>query len=106
MSFLLRSTPALRPAVRCLSTTARRPNVIDSAKDAVKKVDRTVANAAVKGIEKGQEASAVVKDTVGINAKKAEGTASEVTGEAKGKAHELKGEAKGKAEELKGKAQS
>ena len=39
---------------RLLSTTpAPRKGVVDGAKDAAKKVDRAVADAAVKGIEKG-----------------------------------------------------
>jgi len=72
----------------------------------VKKVDRAVSDTLVKGIETGQQATAAARETIGINAQKAEGTASQVAGEAKGKAEELKGEAKGKAEEVKGEAKS
>ena len=39
---------------RLFSTSPRtQKTVVDSAKDAVKKVDRTVSDAAVKGIETG-----------------------------------------------------
>lgn len=51
-----------------------------------------------------EQASAKAKESVGLGAKKAEGTASEVAGEAKGKASEVTGEAKGKAQEVTGKA--
>lgn len=55
MSFLYRSTPLLRTSlttqpIRCLSTTVRLQNTI---KDAAKKVDRTVSDQLVKGIDKG-----------------------------------------------------
>jgi len=112
MSFLYQSSrtllrnshPATRSATRAFSTTLQqRKTATETVKDGLKKVDRTVADAAVVGIEKGQELTGKAKETAGINAKKAEGSASEVAGEAKGKAAELKGEAKGKAEEVKGK---
>lgn len=102
MSFILRARPAFRPATRLFSTSIPRLNVVDGAKDVLKKVDRTVSDVAVKGIEVSQDAAAAAKDTVGINAQKAKATADEVAGEAKGKTAELKGEAKGKAEEVKG----
>ena len=38
---------------RLFSSSPLRASVIDSAKDSAKKVDRTIADAAVKGIEKG-----------------------------------------------------
>lgn len=38
---------------RFFATSPYRKSVVDAAKDAVKKVDRTVADVAVKGIEKG-----------------------------------------------------
>jgi hypothetical protein len=56
MSFLSRATPAVRPATRLFSTSVRRPNsVVDGVKEAVKKVDRTVSDVAVKGIEVGRK---------------------------------------------------
>ena len=108
-------------------------------KDTIDSVNKTVGDAAVKGIEKGREclslffafattiffrplspikqetpnadhpqpteqASENLKSTVGLNAKQAEGSAKEMSGEAKGKASELAGEAKGKTQEVAGQA--
>jgi len=111
MSFLYKSSRSLlnstRPATqatRAFSTTLQsRKTATETIKDGVKKVDRTVADAAVAGIEKGEELTGKAKDVASANAKKAEGSASEVSGKTKGAAAELKGEAKGKAEEIKGK---
>jgi len=72
-------------------------------KDGLKSVDRAVSDVAVAGIDKGVELKDKAASTVGVESKKAEGTASQVAGEAKGKAAELSGQAKGKAEEIKGK---
>ena len=47
-----RLQPLARQA-RLFTTSPHRQSVLDTAKDTVKKVDRTVADAAVKGIEKG-----------------------------------------------------
>ncbi|MCJ1485265.1 hypothetical protein MMC06_005439 [Schaereria dolodes] len=81
-------------------------SAVDTAKDTVKSVDRKISDAAVKGIEKGEQASATVKETVGVNASKAsakaDGSTSEMAGEAKGKASELAGKAQGKTNELSG----
>ena len=53
MSFTrLRLQPLTRQA-RLFTTSPYRQSVVDSAKDTLKKVDRTVSDAAVKGIEKG-----------------------------------------------------
>ena len=54
MAFAARSRilPLARQT-RFLSSSPLRASVIDSAKDTAKKVDRTVSDAAVKGIEKG-----------------------------------------------------
>ena len=53
MSFArVRLQPLARQA-RFFATSPYRKSVVDTAKDAVKKVDRKVADAAVKGIEKG-----------------------------------------------------
>jgi hypothetical protein len=58
MSFLYRSTPALRTSTisltsqstRLFTTSLAQRNVV---KDAAKKVDRTVSDQLVKGIDKG-----------------------------------------------------
>jgi hypothetical protein len=55
MSFLYRTTPVLRTTIasqstRCLSTSLARQNVV---KDTAQKVDRTVSDQLVKGIDKG-----------------------------------------------------
>ena len=53
MSFArVRLQPLTRQA-RLFTTSPYRQSVVDSAKDTLKKVDRTVSDAAVKGIEKG-----------------------------------------------------
>lgn len=53
MSFTrVRLQPLARQA-RLFTTSPYRQSVVDSAKDTLKKVDRTVSDAAVKGIEKG-----------------------------------------------------
>lgn len=59
MSFLQRTTPLLRTTLRqqttrCFSTTLAQNNAI---KDAAKKVDRTVSDQLVKGIDKGGTSS-------------------------------------------------
>lgn len=83
---------------------AVRKSVVDSAKDAAKKVDRTISDVAVKGIETGEKAANAIKSAVPGTTDEAKGKASELTGEASGKASEMTGEAKGKANELVGKA--
>ncbi|RAL01692.1 uncharacterized protein BO80DRAFT_434248 [Aspergillus ibericus CBS 121593] len=128
MSFLTRIAPAartaslsLRPtttpalsvgATRSISASARREKgPVDATKDTLKKADRKVSDAAVKGIEVGETAAEKLKDTVGrtstdAKAKSQElsGDASEVAGKSKGKAEEALGSAKGKAEEVAGEA--
>ncbi|KIV99853.1 uncharacterized protein PV09_08521 [Verruconis gallopava] len=90
---------------RLLSTTARlNKGPIETAKDALKSIDRTISDAAVSGIEKGEQAAASIKKQM-PSASDVKGKASELSGEAKGKASELEGQAKGKAEEIKGKMQ-
>jgi len=112
MSFLSRVSPSAIRVARSpftlqnatLSTSVVRRSVLDPVKDAAKKVDRTVADQLVKGIETGEKVAQATKETVGINSAKAEGAAAETSGELKGKASELAGEAKGKASELAGEA--
>ena len=58
MSFArVRLQPLARQA-RLFTTSPYRQSVLDSAKEAAKKVDRTVSDAAVKGIETGGTSSA------------------------------------------------
>lgn len=63
MSFLYRTarTSFVRsslPATRAFSTAFQpRKSATDTVKDAAKKVDRTVSDAAVAGIEKGRKCS-------------------------------------------------
>jgi len=125
MSFLTRTSTTTLRTLRfttsraAFSTSIRSQksavdSTIDAAKDTLKTIDRKVSDAAVKGIEKGQEAAEAARHVAGVNASKAEGTASEVTGKAKGamnetsgstsgSASEMVGEAKGKAQEVAGK---
>ncbi|GAD95257.1 LEA domain protein [Paecilomyces variotii No. 5] len=86
------------------STASNQKGPVETTKETLKKVDRTISDAAVKGLEKGEKVSSKAKETVGVSGSKAKGEAAELTGEAKGKAQELTGEAKGKAEELAGEA--
>ncbi|EED19444.1 LEA domain protein [Talaromyces stipitatus ATCC 10500] len=108
MSFLTRVAPTRFAvtstsfqAYRSFSTTlATQRGPVEATKDVLKKADRTVSDAAVKGIETGETLTHKAQETLGVKSKEAEGKAKEVAGEAKGKAHELEGKAKGKAEEL------
>ncbi|KAL9110397.1 MAG: hypothetical protein Q9227_005128 [Pyrenula ochraceoflavens] len=99
MSFLYRTaasaTRCSRPTTRLFSTSVHRPkSATDTVKEPLKKVDRAVSDAAVSGIEKGQQAAAKAKEAVGVGAKKAEGKTEEVAGEAKQKTAELSEKAK------------
>ncbi|GES58519.1 LEA domain protein [Aspergillus terreus] len=109
----IRTTPALGlGAARSISSTGRRQSgPVDATKETLKKADRVVSDAAVKGIEKGEQAAGKIKDTVGKTTGEAEAQASELKGEAaemagkgKGKAEEALGQGKGKAEEALGEA--
>ncbi|KAJ5827053.1 hypothetical protein N7447_003816 [Penicillium robsamsonii] len=98
-------------AIRSISATAPcHKGPIDATKETLKKADRTVADAAVKGINTGEKAAEKIKDVVGSGAKQAKAKSGEVKGEAaeyagkgKGKAEEVLGEAKGEASEYAGK---
>lgn len=103
---------ALARQARLFSTSVpARKSAVDAAKDAVKNVDKTISQAAVKGIEKGrkssshtriaatlrrsidvvlEEATQATKETVGMNASEAKAKANEASGQAKGKAHEVR----------------
>ncbi|KAL5339176.1 hypothetical protein BJX70DRAFT_397952 [Aspergillus crustosus] len=124
MSFLTRLAPSTRTAAtyrlstplttRFISSTrSTQSGPVDATKSTLKKADRVVSDAAVKGIETGQAAASKLKQSVGSTTGEAEakagelkGDAAELAGKGKGKAQELKGEAKGKAEEFKGDVKS
>ncbi|KAK5006889.1 hypothetical protein LTR16_009256, partial [Cryomyces antarcticus] len=87
---------ALARSARLFSTSARyQKSPVDTIKETAKAVDRTISDAAVKGIEKGEQATESLKAAAGLNASKAAGEASAMAGEAKGKAHEVAGAARG-----------
>ncbi|KAK5072767.1 hypothetical protein LTR64_000827 [Lithohypha guttulata] len=111
MSFLSRSTPLLRQAgfthqaPRLFSTAVvLRKGPIETGKDALKAVDRTISDAAVKGIDKGVELKDKAADTVGTNASKATEATQDAAQNAQYKAGDLGAEAQGKANEIAGKA--
>ncbi|KAL4882869.1 hypothetical protein BJY04DRAFT_216956 [Aspergillus karnatakaensis] len=122
MSFLTRLAPTTRTRTAALTSTYRlstpltrtyasRP--VESTKSTLKKADRVVSDAAVKGIETGEAAASKIKQSVGSTTGEAEakagelkGDAAELAGKGKGKAKEVAGEARGKAEELKGDVKS
>lgn len=137
---LLRTRVAVLPttgfqAVRSISATAPySKGPIDTTKDTLKKADRTVSDAAVKGIDKGgklslfsmcptsfndtnmhltEKAAHHLKEAVGAGAQQAKeksgelkGGAAEYAGKGKGKAEETLGAAKGKAKETMSEAES
>ncbi|KAJ5287614.1 hypothetical protein N7478_003300 [Penicillium angulare] len=116
------TTPRSIIAIRGISSTARlEKSPVEATKDTLKKADRVVSDAAVKGINKGganvgpccivDEAAHKIKDAVGGVAQEAQskagdvkGNASEYEGKVKGTAEEAAGKAKGKASEAAGKA--
>ncbi|KAL4897106.1 hypothetical protein BDV59DRAFT_84805 [Aspergillus ambiguus] len=109
----VRTTPALAVGgLRSISSTSPRgTGPVDATKQTLKKADRVVSDAAVKGIEKGEHAADKIKDTVGkttgqteAQASKVKGEAEELAGKGKGKAEEAFGKGKGKAEEALGEA--
>ncbi|OKL63385.1 hypothetical protein UA08_01516 [Talaromyces atroroseus] len=87
-------TPTSFQAYRPFSTTlAAQRGPVEATKDVLKKADKTVSGAAVKGIETGEKITKKAQETIGAKGKEAEG-------KAKGKASEVEGKVKGKAEEL------
>ncbi|KAL4916270.1 hypothetical protein BDW62DRAFT_106446 [Aspergillus aurantiobrunneus] len=115
MSFLTRLTTTVRtaaPAARITptltvpsqrlvsSTTSRESGPVDATKSTLKKADRKISDAAVKGIETGEAAASKIKETVGAGS----GQAQQKSGELKGEAEELAGKGKGKAQEAAGEA--
>lgn len=98
---------ALARQTRLFTTTrVARKSPVETVKDAAKVVDRKISDAAVKGIEIGEEVTGKVKEAIPETTGQAKGQAHEVAGQAKGKASELAGEAKGKAQEVKGEVNS
>ncbi|KAJ5749090.1 uncharacterized protein N7511_010786 [Penicillium nucicola] len=99
-------------AIRSISATASyNKGAIDATKDTLKKADRTVSDAAVKGIDQGEKAAENLRNAVGAGAQQAKtkgedakGDAAQVAGQAKGKAEEALGQGKGKAQEAMGEA--
>ncbi|PLB52855.1 hypothetical protein P170DRAFT_472747 [Aspergillus steynii IBT 23096] len=97
---------------RSISSTARlEKGPVEATKDTLKKADKAFSGAAVKGIEKGQEATGKIKNSASSVAGSAESKSEELKGEAeaaagkgKGKAEETLGEAKGKTKEAYGEA--
>jgi len=83
-------------AYRSFSTTlVAQRGPVEATKDVLKKADRTVSDAAVKGIDTGEKLTRKAQETIGAKSKETERKAKETAGEAKEKA-------KGKAEELQG----
>merc|ERR1711981_1189076 len=74
---------------------------VETAKDTLKQVDRTISDAAVSGIEKGEQAAANLKGSLPSTGE-VKGKAQELSGQAQGKASELSGQAKGAANEAQG----
>jgi len=94
----------VRPSPCFFSTAAvYQKSATETVKDSLKAVDRTVSDAAVKGIDASIEVKNKAAEIAGINASKAKSAAEETAGQAKGKAAEVRGEAAGKKEEFKGK---
>ncbi|KAI6838649.1 hypothetical protein KC332_g2679 [Hortaea werneckii] len=101
---------------RLFSTSVpARKSTVDSVKEGLHNVDKTISQQAVKGIDAAKSATQGAKETAEMKSSEAEakaqeaagsakGTAQEAAGKAQGKASELAGEAKGKASELEGEA--
>ncbi|KAF2815072.1 uncharacterized protein BDZ99DRAFT_459017 [Mytilinidion resinicola] len=103
MSSIIRTSIARQARLFSTSPAARK-SVTETLKEPLKKVDRIVSDAAVKGIETGEKVTEAAKSTIGSKSSEASGEASKLGSEASGKSSELTGEAKGKASELAGKA--
>ncbi|RAL15416.1 uncharacterized protein BO97DRAFT_403408 [Aspergillus homomorphus CBS 101889] len=128
MSFIARIVPAARTASVALKPTAA-PSIsigatralsssaclnkgpVETTKDTLKAADRSVSDAAVKGIEVGETAAEKLKSSMGAASGQAQaksgelqGEAAELAGKGQGKAAELAGKGQGKAEEAMGQA--
>ncbi|EWC43763.1 hypothetical protein DRE_07381 [Drechslerella stenobrocha 248] len=112
-------------AARPLSTSAvLHKSVTESVKETVQGIDKKVGQTLAAGIDKAEQATEAVKQTVGAakensptanqatesvketvnSARQNTPTAEEAKGMAKGKSQEVKGQVKGKANEISGKA--
>ncbi|EAW09726.1 LEA domain protein [Aspergillus clavatus NRRL 1] len=101
----VRTVPAVTVGARFLSSTPKcEKGPVETTKDTLKKADRIVSDYAVKGINKGEEATNKLKETVGSSTAEAEGKAKGTVEELKGDAAEVAGKSKGKAEEALGSA--
>ncbi|KAJ5103672.1 hypothetical protein N7532_004201 [Penicillium argentinense] len=106
------SVAASTIGIRSISSTASyQKGPIDATKDTLKKADRVVSDAAVGGINKGEQAKEKIKNAMGATSQDAQakaqelkGDAAQYAGEGKGKAEHAAGKAKGKAEEAMGEA--
>ncbi|KAJ5584450.1 uncharacterized protein N7459_004250 [Penicillium hispanicum] len=106
------SIPPSSLAIRSISSTAKyQKGPVETTKDTIKKADRVVSDAAVKGIDKGEQTRDKIKGAMGTATQETKTKAGEVKGQAaenvgygKGKAEQAAGEAKGKAEEVMGEA--
>ncbi|THC99927.1 hypothetical protein EYZ11_000625 [Aspergillus tanneri] len=100
----IQSTPTARSpwnisSRRSISSTARRQKgPVNVAKDTLKKADKVVSGAAVKGIEKGEQARDKIKDVASAVSGKTEAEKTEAE-KTKGKEEEALGEAKRKAKD-------
>ncbi|KAK2737290.1 hypothetical protein FQN57_000374 [Myotisia sp. PD_48] len=89
----------------CFSTTPyQQKGPIEVTKETLKKADKIVSGAAVKGIETGEKATHKIQDALGSAAKKTERDAEAAAREAKRKTEDLVDEAKEKADDFPGKA--
>jgi len=101
----VRKTAAATLQPVCFSTTARQEKgPIEVTKETLKKADRVVSDAAVKGIETGEKATHKIKDTFGAAAGKEKSGTKKASKDAEHKTRDLAEEAKEKAAEWTGKA--
>ncbi|TPX17635.1 uncharacterized protein E0L32_012080 [Thyridium curvatum] len=97
------------PRAAFSSSIILQKTATETAKDAVKQVDRAVSDKLVDGINIGATVGSKIKEAgedivhgkATGKAAELRGDAKEMAGEAKGKAHEVAGKAKGKAEQVK-----
>ncbi|KAF7596451.1 hypothetical protein BBP40_001758 [Aspergillus hancockii] len=90
---------------RAISATAgKQKGPVEATKDTLKKADEVLSGAAVKGIEKGEQAADAIRGTTEKSSGELKGDASELAGQGKGRVEEALGSAKGKTEETLGSA--
>ncbi|KAK4112460.1 hypothetical protein N656DRAFT_779317 [Canariomyces notabilis] len=100
------SAASMLPRAAFSTSTPVQRSAVESAKDALKSVDRKVSDKLVDGINIGATVAEKLKDaSTATVAEKLKEASSEVSsGKVTGKAAELRGEAAGKASEMAGKA--